>query len=65
MIAISEHVKETIVDGSASRPSACGRSPGIDLERLHPDDEPREPFLLYPANGWPQRTTGGCWKHSP
>ena len=28
---------------------------GIDHERLSPADERREPFLLYPARGWPHK----------
>ncbi len=28
---------------------------GIDHERLTPGDEPREPFLLYPARPWPHK----------
>lgn len=28
---------------------------GIDHERFRPGDEPREPFLLYPAKAWPHK----------
>jgi glycosyltransferase involved in cell wall biosynthesis len=28
---------------------------GIDHERFRPGDEPREPFLLYPARAWPHK----------
>src|SRR5579862_4157442 len=28
---------------------------GIDHERFRPDDEHREPFLLYPARAWPHK----------
>ncbi len=28
---------------------------GIDHERFSPSDEPREPFLLYPARPWPHK----------
>ncbi len=28
---------------------------GIDHERFRPGDEPREPFLLYPARPWPHK----------
>jgi glycosyltransferase involved in cell wall biosynthesis len=28
---------------------------GIDHERFRPGDEPREPFLLYPARRWPHK----------
>ena len=56
VIAISEHVKETIVE-RLGVPPECVRviHLGIDLERLRPSEAPREPFLLYPANGWPHK----------
>jgi glycosyltransferase involved in cell wall biosynthesis len=53
VIAISEHVKETIVERlgvEAERVRVIHL--GIDLEQLHPGQTEREPFLLYPANGW-------------
>jgi glycosyltransferase involved in cell wall biosynthesis len=56
VIAISEHVKQTIVERlgvAAERVRAIHL--GIDLERLRPDEGPRDPFLLYPANGWPHK----------
>src|SRR4029077_15737383 len=28
---------------------------GIDHDLFHPDDGPREPFLLYPARRWPHK----------
>jgi glycosyltransferase involved in cell wall biosynthesis len=56
VIAISEHVKETIVERLGVPPERVRAIHlGIDLERLRPGDEPREPFLLYPANGWPHK----------
>jgi glycosyltransferase involved in cell wall biosynthesis len=56
VIAISEHVKETIVErlGVASERVRTIYL-GIDLERLQPGEGPHEPFLLYPANGWPHK----------
>ena len=56
VIAISEHVKETIVE-RLGVPSERVRviHLGLDLERLRPGEGPREPFLLYPANGWPHK----------
>ena len=53
VIAISEHVKETIVE-RLGVPANVVRTIhlGIDLERLRPGGGPRERFLLYPANGW-------------
>ena len=56
VIAISEHVKETIVERlgvDAGRVRAIHL--GIDLDRLRPGEGTREPFLLYPANGWPHK----------
>jgi glycosyltransferase involved in cell wall biosynthesis len=56
VIAISEHVKETIVerlDVPAERVRAIPL--GIDLDQLAPGDVRREPFLLYPANAWPHK----------
>jgi glycosyltransferase involved in cell wall biosynthesis len=56
VIAISEHVKETIVERLGVAPERVRAIPlGIDLERLMPGDEAREPFVLYPANGWPHK----------
>jgi glycosyltransferase involved in cell wall biosynthesis len=56
VIAISEHVKETIVERLGVPPERVRPIHlGIDLERLSPGDEAREPFLLYPANGWPHK----------
>jgi glycosyltransferase involved in cell wall biosynthesis len=56
VIAISEHVKETIVERLGVEPDRVRVIQlGIDLERLHPGEEGREPFLLYPANGWPHK----------
>jgi len=28
---------------------------GVDHDLFHPDDRPREPFLLYPARRWPHK----------
>ena len=56
VIAISEHVKETIVERlgvPADRVRAIHL--GLDLDRLLPGKGPRERFLLYPANGWPHK----------
>jgi glycosyltransferase involved in cell wall biosynthesis len=56
VIAISEHVKETIVERLRVKPDRVRVIHlGIDLARLHPSDVEREPFLLYPANGWPHK----------
>jgi glycosyltransferase involved in cell wall biosynthesis len=59
VIAISEHVKETIVERlgiGAARVRVIHL--GLDLERLSPGEGAREPFLLYPANGWPHKNHG-------
>ena len=56
VIAISEHVKETIVERLQVRPEQVRVIHlGIDLERLRPAGLEREPILLYPANGWPHK----------
>jgi glycosyltransferase involved in cell wall biosynthesis len=56
VITISEHVKETIVERLGVEPERVRVIHlGIDLERLHPGEWEREPFLLYPANSWPHK----------
>ena len=56
VIAISEHVRETLVErqGIAFERVRVIHL-GADLERFRPDGRPREPFLLYPANAWPHK----------
>jgi glycosyltransferase involved in cell wall biosynthesis len=56
VIVISEHVKETVVErlGVAEERVRVAHL-GVDLERYAPDDGPRLPFLLYPANNWPAK----------
>ena len=59
VIAISEHVKETIVERLGVAPERVRVIYlGIDLERLPPGEGERDPFLLYPANGWPHKNHG-------
>lgn len=57
VIAISEHVKDTLVERmgiEATRVEVIHL--GVDHELFHPDGaEPRRPFLLYPANSWPHK----------
>jgi glycosyltransferase involved in cell wall biosynthesis len=63
VIAISEHVKETIVENlgvEAERVRVVYL--GIDLDRLVPGDGPRKSFLLYPANDWPHKNHAGLLK---
>jgi glycosyltransferase involved in cell wall biosynthesis len=56
VIAISGHVKETLVERMGIVPSRIAVIPlGLDHERFRPGDEPREQFLLYPANPWPHK----------
>jgi glycosyltransferase involved in cell wall biosynthesis len=56
IIAISEHVKQTLVDRLGVDPDRVRVIHlGVDLERFAPGDEPRERFLLYPANRWPHK----------
>lgn len=56
VIAISEHVKETLVERLGASPDRVRVIYlGIDHDRLRPGDDEREPFLLYPANRWPHK----------
>jgi glycosyltransferase involved in cell wall biosynthesis len=56
VIAISEHVKETLVDRLGAAPERVRVIYlGIDHDRFRPGPEQREPFLLYPANRWPHK----------
>ena len=57
VIAISEHVKQSIVERMGVEPERVEVIHlGLDHELFHPDgDEPRRPFLLYPANPWPHK----------
>ncbi|MGH3104235.1 MAG: glycosyltransferase family 4 protein [Gaiellaceae bacterium] len=56
VIAISEHVKETLVERLRIDPDRIRVIHlGVDLERFTPGEGPREPFLLYPANRWPHK----------
>ena len=59
VIAISEHVKETLVERTGIDPARVAVIHlGLDHETFRPGDEPREPFLLYPANPWPHKNHG-------
>jgi glycosyltransferase involved in cell wall biosynthesis len=56
LIAISEHVKGTLVERlgvESERVHAVHL--GIDHERFRPSGAEREHFLLYPANCWPHK----------
>jgi len=56
VIAISEHVKETVVERLDLPPGRVRVVHlGVDRERFKPGDGPREPFLLYPAINWPHK----------
>jgi glycosyltransferase involved in cell wall biosynthesis len=56
VIAISEHVKQTLVERLGASPERVRVIHlGIDHDRLRPGDDAREPFLLYPANRWPHK----------
>jgi glycosyltransferase involved in cell wall biosynthesis len=59
IIAISDHVKETLVDRLGIEPDRIvSIHLGLDHDVFRPGDEPREPFLLYPANPWPHKNHG-------
>jgi glycosyltransferase involved in cell wall biosynthesis len=52
-IAISEHARETLVERLTLDPARVRTIHlGVDLERFSPSGEPRDDFLLYPANRW-------------
>jgi glycosyltransferase involved in cell wall biosynthesis len=56
VIAISRHVKQSLVermDLEADRVEVIHL--GLDHDLFRPGEEPREPFLLYPANPWPHK----------
>ena len=56
VIAISEHVKVTLVDRLGLDPERVRVIHlGVDVDRFTPGEGPREPFLLYPANRWPHK----------
>ena len=56
VIAISEHVRETLVERLSLEPDRVRTIHlGVDLERFSPADVRREPFLFYPANAWPHK----------
>jgi glycosyltransferase involved in cell wall biosynthesis len=57
VIAISAHVKQTLVDKLAIEPERIKVIHlGLDHDLFQPDGAgPRQPFLLYPANPWPHK----------
>jgi glycosyltransferase involved in cell wall biosynthesis len=53
VIAVSEHVRDTLVERLGLAPDAVRVIPhGVDRDRFRPGEKRRERFLLYPANGW-------------
>ena len=56
VIAISAHVKETLVERMGIEPERVEVIHlGLDHELFHPTSAERRPFLLYPANPWPHK----------
>jgi glycosyltransferase involved in cell wall biosynthesis len=56
IIAISGHVKETLVERMGIDEERIEVIHlGLDHELFRPGNEPREPLLLYPANPWPHK----------
>ena len=56
VIAISGFVRERAVERLGLDPARVHVVPlGVDRALFHPGDEPREPFLLYPARAWPHK----------
>jgi glycosyltransferase involved in cell wall biosynthesis len=59
VIVPTEHVRETAVERLGLDAERLRVIPyGVDHERFRPGTEPREPFLLYPANRWPHKNHG-------
>ena len=56
VIAISGHVKETLVERMGVEPEQVAVIHlGLNHDTFRPGNEPREPLLLYPANPWPHK----------
>jgi glycosyltransferase involved in cell wall biosynthesis len=56
VITISEHARRTLIDRLGLAPDRVRAVHlAVDLDRFSPGDEPRRPFLLYPANRWPHK----------
>jgi glycosyltransferase involved in cell wall biosynthesis len=56
VIVVSEFVKARAVDRLGLDPARVHAIPlGVDRDRFHPNDVPREPYLLYPARAWPHK----------
>jgi glycosyltransferase involved in cell wall biosynthesis len=56
VIVVSEFVRARAVDRLGLDPARVHAVPlGVDRDRFHPGDAPREPFLLYPARAWPHK----------
>jgi glycosyltransferase involved in cell wall biosynthesis len=63
VIAISEHARGTLLETYGLDPANVVAIPlGIDHDRLTPGKEPREPFLLYPANPWRHKNHGRLYE---
>jgi glycosyltransferase involved in cell wall biosynthesis len=59
VITISEHARVALVERLGLDPGRVRTIYlGVDHECFTPDGRPREPFLLYPANGWPHKNHG-------
>ena len=56
VITISQFCKERLVAQLDLRPDRIAVAHlGVDVETFTPYDGPREPFVLYPAGGWPHK----------
>jgi glycosyltransferase involved in cell wall biosynthesis len=56
VIVISEFVRRGVIEHLGIEPARVRVVPlGLDHARLHPEPVEREPFLLYPARGWPHK----------
>ena len=56
VIAISEHVKQSLVERLGLEPDRVRVARlGVDHQRFSPGTVARQPFVLYPANAWPHK----------
>jgi glycosyltransferase involved in cell wall biosynthesis len=67
VIVISEFVRERAVERLGLDPDRVHVAPlGVDRERFHPGEGTRDPFVLFPARGWPHKNHARlleAWPH--
>jgi glycosyltransferase involved in cell wall biosynthesis len=66
VVVPSSFVRERAVERLGLDPARVHVVPhGLDHERFRPGDEEREPFLLYPAKGWPHKNHARLFEALP